>query len=102
MGPEAAWWAKYVGAVARGVGETYPAGVVREGEERVAFEAKWEEGEAGKMVVGVVVRMAGKGGEGEGKEEVPEWVGALEKVGKKKNWVEGVGWKVSVGVEYGG
>lgn len=84
------------------MGETYPAGVVREGEERVKLEVGWEGGKAGKVVVGVVVRLMGRGVEGEGGGEVPEWVGALEKVGKKKNWVEGVGWKISVGVEYGG
>ncbi|MCJ1248452.1 hypothetical protein MMC30_005670 [Trapelia coarctata] len=95
VGAEAAWWATYLGAVARGVGETYPAGVVRAGEERVRLMTRWE-GEVGKVVVGVVVRVGGEEG------TVPEWVGVLEKVGKKKNWVEGVGVKVHVEVEWEG
>lgn len=97
VGAEAAWWAKYLGAVARGVGETYPAGVVRGGEERVRFMTRWE-GEGGKVVVGVVVRMGCAEGEG----TVPEWVGGLEKVGKKKSWVEGRGLKIRVEIEYRG
>lgn len=79
------------------MGETYPAGVVRGGEERVRFMTRWE-GEGGKVVVGVVVRMGCAEGEG----TVPEWVGGLEKAGKKKSWVEGRGLKIRVEIEYRG
>jgi len=88
VGDELSWWTKYVGAVAGLVGEVYPGGLVRVGEERMEVEGRWKAGVKGKSVdevgIEVVVRVReGEEGSAEG------GVRALEKVGKRKNWVGG-------------
>ncbi len=43
-GPRASWWAKYIGRSAGGIGDLFPAGVVRGGDEKlIRVEAGWAE-----------------------------------------------------------
>ena len=93
VGVEQSWWAKYVGKLAAIVGEIYPAGIIREGEERVKFSCRWGSNDKGNAVVQIDVGLR------EGAGDRPAWADDLEKVGKKRNWVggrEGWGWKVDV------
>lgn len=93
VGVEQSWWAKYVGRLAAVIGEMYPAGIIREGEERVKLSCRWGSSDKGKSVIQVHVVLR------EGASVRPAWADELEKVGKKKNWVggrEGCGWKVEV------
>lgn len=96
VGAVQSWWAKYVGRLAAVVGEVYPSGIIREGEERVKFRCRWDSSDKGGAVVQIDVGLRG----GVGVAGVrPAWADGLEKVGKKKNWVcgrEGCGWKVDV------
>ena len=115
-GPEASWWAKYIGRVARGIGNLFPAGLVREGEEHrtVRLEVKWlpsskkkppkkaSSRAADDMVAIKLVQY-----QAAIENEVGDWAEALEKVGKKKHWVrgreedgeQGFGFRVEVQVE---
>ena len=74
VGANEAWWAKYIGRLARGVGECYPAGI--KGDSRLRLQAKWES-KGGAAVV--VVKVAGYTG---------PWVDDLAKLSKKKNQVK--------------
>ncbi|KAL8841939.1 MAG: hypothetical protein Q9170_000719 [Blastenia crenularia] len=96
-GPKASWWAKYIGRAAAGIGDVFPAGTVRDGEEDlVRVEAHWgtEEKKGGvKSTVDVVLSTAIEGVQG----AALEWGHGLEKVGKKKHWVGGRdGWGIKV------
>ena len=94
VGKEQSWWARYVGRVAQAVGECYPAGIVRDGEERIGFNAGWGVDKKGERCVEVQVRLR------RDDEVIPSFVGDLEKVGKKKNWIGGRdGWGIKVEVE---
>ena len=93
LGREEAWWAKYIGRVAGVLGEVYPAGWE---EKRVEVESWIGEGKKGPRLE---VRFRA---EGEWRAVLEEEVGAVEKVGKRKNWSggrEGWGLKVEVRVE---
>ncbi|KAI4121191.1 MAG: hypothetical protein LQ347_006930 [Umbilicaria vellea] len=96
VGVEQSWWAKYVGSLAAIIGEVHPAGVIREGEERVKFRCRWGSSDKGKDILQVDVGLRERVGIAGVR---PGWADELEKVGKKKNWVggrEGCGWKVDV------
>lgn len=115
-GPEASWWAKYIGRVARGIGNLFPAGLVREGEEHrtVRLEVQWlpsskkkppkraSSRAADDMVAIKLVQY-----QAAIEDVVEDWAEALEKVGKKKHWVrgreedgeQGFGFRVEVQVE---
>ena len=84
--PQEVWWAHYLGRVAALIAEFYPAGVVRE--ERVAFEAKWENivGKKEMTEVGIhlEIRTPAEVG-GEGADSYAAVVKEIEKLGKKKN-----------------
>ena len=96
VGGYEAWWAKYVGCLAGGIGDIYPAGVVREGEERVRFAASTGETKEGKPIVEIQVSLNEKSGL-----QLPDWAHALEKLGKKKNWIGGRdGWGLKVELEF--
>lgn len=96
-GPKASWWAKYIGRVAQGIGNLFPAGWVREGEEdrTVRLEVQWRPSRKKKplkkdsssatdvLAIELVDNRAFID------DVVSDWVEALEKVGKKKNWVGG-------------
>ncbi|KAL1954228.1 hypothetical protein VTO42DRAFT_1508 [Malbranchea cinnamomea] len=98
---EEAWWCRYLGRVASLVGDVYPAGVVREGEERIEFEASWvqtlgKKGKKKKWVLALTIRVARGGIQGgDGEIGAMGWFDAIqepgkriEKVGKKKNWIK--------------
>ena len=98
------WWCSYVGAVAKLVGDVYPAGVIRK--ERIGVvSARWMAGLGKKgMMDGVrlVVRVREEGEAMTERGVLREAVERVERVGKKKNWVvcrEGYGVPVSVGIE---
>lgn len=96
-GPTVSWWAKFIGRSAGGIGDMFPAGVVRESEEElVRVDVRWsEEGETGATgeIVDVrisstinVMRAATLG-----------WGKGIEKLGKRKNFIGGrEGWGVKV------
>ena len=93
-GGHEAWWARYIGCLAGGIGDIYPAGAVREGEERIRFvESTWEK-RHGNTSLKVQALMKDKD-----REELPDWAHALEKLGKKQYWIggrNGFGYKVEV------
>ncbi|KAL8950443.1 MAG: hypothetical protein Q9222_003511 [Ikaeria aurantiellina] len=101
-GPDASWWAKYIGRVAGGIGEMFPAGVVRDGEEdMIKVSARWDvmSGKGkNEEVIFVSISTGIKGVEG----ALDVWIHGLEKVGKKKHWIggkEGSGMKVKASIE---
>lgn len=115
-GPEASWWAKYIGRVARGIGNLFPAGLVREGEEHrtVGLEVRWRPSSKKKPPRkasssatddALVIELVGCQAVTE--DVVRDWAESLEKVGKKKHWVgrreeddeEGFGCRVEVQME---
>lgn len=113
-GPEASWWAKYVGRVARGIGDIFPAGLVREAEKdtTVRLAVKWKLSTAvpknkkpksssgTDMVVTLKIVQLRTDIAG----VLSEWRDSLEKVGKKKHWVggdQGFGCRVEVQLENG-
>jgi retrograde regulation protein 2 len=46
LGPEEAWWCMYYGRIAAVVGEIYPAGIIREGEELLKIKVEWADPES--------------------------------------------------------
>ena len=85
VGARHAWWAKYIGRLARGLGECYPAGI--KGEVRLKLESGWDTLGGGQNVV---LKVSGYSG---------DWVDDLRKLGKKKNRVGGKdGWGLMVEV----
>ncbi|KAL8691369.1 MAG: hypothetical protein Q9218_003389 [Villophora microphyllina] len=97
-GPQAAWWAKYVGRIAAGVGDIFPAGVVRPGDEgMLKIEAGWAgvEGKPGKAAsaIDLKISIGIEGMEG----TLEDWLDRMTKVGKRKNWIGGRdGWGINV------
>lgn len=120
VGQEVSWWAKYLGRVARGLGDLFPTGLMREWERKgsIAIEAEWispspsphhkkkennkkssniATTDNSKVILIDIVQLR------EGIDTALRvWAEQLEKVGKKKNWVGGeggFGFKVQVQVE---
>ncbi|KAL9597374.1 MAG: hypothetical protein Q9219_005183 [cf. Caloplaca sp. 3 TL-2023] len=96
-GPQASWWAKYIGRAAAGIGTMFPAGVIREGEEElVKVEVAWglEENELRAqetidIVMSTAIEALGN--------PLLEWNEQMDKVGKKKKWIGGKeGWGVKI------
>lgn len=77
------WWAMYLGAVARLIGDVYPAGVVREGSTplEVAGRSKGDKIVLDIHFLGTHARAAA--------DDAAKAVKAIEKIGKKKNWIGG-------------
>ena len=100
VGQKASWWAKYVGRITQGLGEIFPAGVVRENDEykTLKIDLKWSIFEKEKAsVLEFQIQTLREGLDGP-VSNMKEW---LEKLGKRKNWVggkEGYGKKVVVNV----
>ena len=108
QGSRAAWWARYVGCVAKGLADIYPAGRVRDSP---VFEIKAEvkadsdsdsdsdsqEGFRGRLRVEIRVLEERHLG------SVERWAKKLKQVGKKGSWVtdgtEGLGWGMKVHVD---
>ena len=88
------WWTKYVGRVAEGIANVFPAGVVRDNEQAIAIES----GVSSVLDIQrcwlkfTVLRQDLFG-------IVKEWAEDLRKLGKKKHWgKQGLGMKVDVEV----
>ncbi|MCJ1281869.1 hypothetical protein MMC26_001192 [Xylographa opegraphella] len=90
VGPQRAWWAKYCGIVAQGIGDAYPAGVVRT--ERLRLSSMMRD-DADEIFIQVKIQLIGNDDLGTG------WVKDLQKLGKKKGAVEGYRVKVRVVVD---
>lgn len=88
------WWCMYLGRVAAVVAAVYPAGTIRE--PRVSIKTQWTVTKKGneKLCVDFVFRKE--------IDELDEGLDAalkkVSKAGKKKNWVHGEGYKVSLTV----
>lgn len=89
LGIRETWWARYVGAMGKLLGEVYPAGRVRQGRERIALKAKWSPGLGKKgNMQGVKIKIFVK----DTMMDVQTLVDCreeLEAIGKKKNRVGG-------------
>lgn len=86
------WWARYLGVIGSCIGDTYPAGRMRNGLRRIGLEAKWSEGLGKKgNMQGVVLRLNVRPEANEivTTEVVSEIVEKIEGIGKKKNRVGG-------------
>lgn len=103
VGAEYGWWAKYIGRAMQGLGNLFPAGLVRHGDEHdiIKLSAEWgttssqtttkgkekkkkktsSDGSERAIVVHIAEQRKGISAVVDG------WQNALEKVGKKKNWV---------------
>lgn len=97
VGPKASWWAKYFGRMAGGIGELFPAGVVRHEEEQLTkIYTTWDTVEKKDPWEDIVHARIGVEIEGV-RDTIGHWRREMEKVGKKKNWVGGrEGWGVKV------
>ncbi|KAL8916119.1 MAG: hypothetical protein Q9172_006445 [Xanthocarpia lactea] len=95
-GPQASWWAKYIGRVASGIAELFPAGVLTEREAvGVSVVSEWsvaEETDEKKVIEFTISHELE-----ELDSAVEVWRHGMEKVGKKKNWIGGRGgWGMKV------
>ena len=90
VGREAAWWTKYVGTLARGTAETYPAARITE--ELLETSSNWKD-KHGKHDLDVKVNLKDYDG------TEPGWVVDLKKLGNPKNLVDGFGFRVRVKVQ---
>ncbi|KAL8797737.1 MAG: hypothetical protein Q9195_000089 [Heterodermia aff. obscurata] len=84
VGTEATFWAMYIGRILSGLGNMFPAGVVRNGV--LQMESTWEITEGDKKprepLLKVKIHCT------EQKIKIAEdWAKDIEKLGKKKNWV---------------
>ncbi|MCJ1316451.1 hypothetical protein MMC15_001772 [Xylographa vitiligo] len=86
-GPQRAWWAKYCGTLAQGIGAAYPAGAVRTESLRLSSMLR---NEGDELFIQVRIQLIGMDDLGTG------WVKDLQKLGKKKGAVEGYRIKVRV------
>lgn len=88
-----AWWCMYLGRVASVLGSVYPAGTVRE--ERLKLQVQWAVRKEKEVLCMDFAFIKPINELDEGLQWSLQKVG---KAGKKKNWVEGYGHKVSVTV----
>ena len=107
-GPTRSWWAAFIGRMAKGIASLYPAGLVREGEKKVSVESTYptdkqiafndgpESSDFRSCQITITVlsqdiEIAGL---------VNDWARDISKLGKKKNWKDGMeGLDVSVEVK---
>ena len=84
VGAEAAFWAMYLGRILGGLGNIFPAGVVRKG--ILQMQSIWDSIEGGKKAQKPILKL--KIHCTEQKIKIAEdWARDVEKLGKKKNWV---------------
>ncbi|KAL8699193.1 MAG: hypothetical protein Q9201_006142 [Fulgogasparrea decipioides] len=96
-GPRVSWWAKYIGRSAGGIGETYPAGVVKAEEEGLVVVEARHKTEKKKEKLSEVVHIRFETRSRDVDIAVRAWQKEVEKVGKKKNWIGGrEGWGMKV------
>ncbi|KAL9098555.1 MAG: hypothetical protein Q9163_005812 [Psora crenata] len=102
VGSRASWWAKYIGRIARGIGEFYPAGIVQKGEEAVKLGVTLADDgsvddEGGKLDI---LYVAISDVRDYALAVAKRWAKDLKKLGGEKNWVNSKdGWKINVQVE---
>ena len=101
------WWARYLGVIGTCIGDTYPAGRMRNNLPRISLEAKWSEGlgKKGNMQgVVLLLRVEQEAAEVVTKDVVNDIVDRIEEIGKKKNRVGGkdYGYGVPLRVELQG
>ncbi|KAL8645173.1 MAG: hypothetical protein Q9226_007420 [Calogaya cf. arnoldii] len=96
VGPQASWWAKYIGRAAGGITTLLPAGVMRRGEDdQVTVAASWCTVEKKEAVEAINLDIRNRIREIDS--AIEDWRHEMEKVGKKKNWIGGRGgWGVKV------
>ena len=97
---ETAWWCLFVGRLGAVLGELYPAGLVREGEEPVSLAGHWETrrkkgGSGAVQQIKIRLQLTEDNIGAMSIEGVQDAVKKLEKLGKRKNWPEGEGNKVA-------
>jgi retrograde regulation protein 2 len=98
IGPEKAWWCKYLGRCLAVIGAVYPAGVVPHLKEKVALNSKVKAG-LGKRGTDIGIRLKIHTREGDPGTQalmVRKEMEGIEKCGKKKAWVKGWGLRVDV------
>lgn len=89
-----AWWCMFLGRVAAVIAMVYPAGVVRE--QRLEMGAEWVQTKKEKDKLSIWFKFPTLARTDEPDESLDDALGRVEKAGKKKNWVAGVGYKVEV------
>lgn len=100
VGPTLSWWARFIGQTGKLIAELYPAGIVREDGALVTFESAMRseprDREAHARQVWVRCTTLNEGAAG----TVHTWARGFRKLGKKKNWIGGVGgWGLEVMIE---
>ena len=97
--PWTLWWVNYLGAVAALIAAVFPAGVSSpQSEDRLKLLAKWEDNDKGTQRLLLSVQFDSE----IDPEMFAKELKAIEKVGKKKNWIggkDGLGRKVLVSKE---
>ncbi|KAL8675038.1 MAG: hypothetical protein Q9168_000521 [Polycauliona sp. 1 TL-2023] len=95
-GPQASWWAKYIGRAAAGIAALFPAGVVREQEASgVRVGAAWCAVDGKEGVEGIKFEVRNEIRDVD--DAVEGWLRGIEKLGKKKNWIGGrEGWGIKI------
>ena len=100
ISPQEAWWARYMGRVATIIADVYPSGVVPD-PWRIRFESEWQCGLKKKETCDFLrlkVRCNDVVGGEVMREILVETADWVEKLGKKKKWVEGYGVRLVVEV----
>ena len=93
-GPQDGWWAKYLGVLARGIGETYPAGVIIPGaKQRLHFASHQVFVGNGRAFIQLTVTLRPQ------QKKLLDWITKIEKLGKPKHAVLGFFEEVVVKVE---
>jgi len=82
------WWTRFVGRMAKGVADMFPAGVVRN-EQIVKVQTGFPSGQDFSSADRCWVKITAF--RSEIAHMVKAWANGLEKLGKKKNWVKGKG-----------
>ncbi|KAL4895420.1 Ppx/GppA phosphatase family-domain-containing protein [Aspergillus ambiguus] len=98
LSPQEAYWCRFMGHIANLIGEVYPAGRVTRW--RIQFETGWEEIVKKKEQCDLLHLRVRCNQDDVGaitmQDSLQEWTHAVEKTGKKKNWVRQYGIRVGV------
>ncbi|KAF2862215.1 Ppx-GppA-domain-containing protein [Piedraia hortae CBS 480.64] len=83
------WWVKYIGAVARLIAAVYPMGIRTQDQDgRLRLSSRWGGNDSVSLTVEFV--------DDEMTELFTKQVKKIEKVGKKKSWPDGMGFRVVI------
>ena len=91
IGPLPCWWTKYLGKVASGIADLYPAGLVGQNETQafridrcsMVTDGGEQKGTSKSLAIDMVIPKT------ESSQKTRDWAEGLSKLGKKKNWVDG-------------